>query len=135
VKVDPAQLSSLDRPQHSFLEPLTLNPLATIAYICLGATVLQTWWAGYVRDWWSLSIVDGSGSENEKRLEKAIIDRQKIKVCFPRPNSPIPDFRHNRPGFHDCMACDGRRFHHLSWPVDFVRRAILLVRMCHFIGV
>lgn len=78
LRVDPAQLSSLDRPQHPFLEPLTLNPLTTIVYICLGAAVLQTWWAGYVRDWLSLMTI--KGSENEKRLEKAIVNRQKTKA-------------------------------------------------------
>ncbi|KAF9452115.1 hypothetical protein P691DRAFT_661617 [Macrolepiota fuliginosa MF-IS2] len=78
VQIDPAQSSSLDRPQHSFLEPLTINPLSTLVYVCLGAAVLQGWWAGYMRDWWSLSILEGS--ESEKRLEKAITDRQKIKA-------------------------------------------------------
>ncbi len=78
VQTDSPQMSSADHPQHPFLDLLTLNPLATLIYICLGAAVLQSWWAGYVRDWWSLSIVEGS--ENEKRLEKAVIDRQKIRV-------------------------------------------------------
>ncbi|KAJ3565995.1 hypothetical protein NP233_g7286 [Leucocoprinus birnbaumii] len=78
VRVDPSQLSSLDRPQHPFLEPLTLNPLTTIAYVCLGAAALQTWWAGYMREWWSLTVI--AGSENEKRIEKAMVDGQKIRA-------------------------------------------------------
>lgn len=80
IQIDPAQYSSLDRPQHPFLEALTNNPLSTLIYICCGVAVLQAWWAGYVRDWWCLTLIDGS--QNEKRLEKAMIDRQKIKVCF-----------------------------------------------------
>ncbi|KXN83813.1 Phosphatidylinositol-glycan biosynthesis class F protein [Leucoagaricus sp. SymC.cos] len=78
VRVDPAQLSSLDRPQHPFLEPLTLNPLTTIIYICSGAAVLQTWWAGYIRNWWSHNNIDDS--ENEQRLEKTLVDRHKVQA-------------------------------------------------------
>lgn len=77
IPIDLAQLSSLDRPQHPFLDPLTLSPLTTTLYICFGAAILQSWWAGYIREWWSLILVDGS--ENEQ-LEKVLLDRQKIKV-------------------------------------------------------
>ncbi|KAL9709201.1 Glycosylphosphatidylinositol (GPI) anchor assembly protein [Leucoagaricus gongylophorus] len=77
IPIDLAQLSSLDRPQHPFLDPLTLSPLTTTLYICFGAAILQSWWAGYIREWWSLILVDGS--ENEQ-LEKVLLDRQKIKA-------------------------------------------------------
>jgi len=70
VSVNSAQLSSLDRPQHPFLEPLTLNPLMTTLYICFGAAILQSWW----------SLVLADGSKNEQ-LEKAFANRRKIKVC------------------------------------------------------
>jgi len=78
ISVNSAQLSSLDRPRHPFLEPLTLNPLTTTLYICFGAAILQSWWAGYIREWWSLVLADGSKNE---QLEKAFANRQKIKVC------------------------------------------------------
>jgi len=79
ISVNPAQLSSLDHPQHPFLEPLTLNPLTTTLYICFGAAILQSWWAGYIREWWSLVLVDRSSNE---QLEKAFANQQKIKVCI-----------------------------------------------------
>lgn len=127
VQADLEQISSTDHPQHPFLEALTLNPLATLVYICLGAAVLQSWWAGYVRDWWSLSIVEGS--ENEKRLQKAIIDRQKLRVRLrgnhrsPLTSNPVI------PGIYDCMACHNRHFYIFTWFIDFIRRTLHLVRL------
>lgn len=110
VQIDPTQHSSLDRPQHPFLEPLTSSPLSTLVYICVGATVLQGWWAGYVRDWWSLSVIEGS--ENEKRLEKAIIDRQKIEVRFTTYTLP-PTFNSVNQAFTN------------AWLATFVASAII----------
>ncbi|KAF9484298.1 hypothetical protein BDN70DRAFT_989748 [Pholiota conissans] len=73
-----AQISSRDRPQHPFLEPLTRNPTATLFYICAGAIVLQSWWGGWMREWWlQLGI---QGTEEEKRTEKATYDRQKMTI-------------------------------------------------------
>lgn len=132
VKVDPAQLSSLDRPQHSFLEPLTLNPSATIVYICIGAAVLQSWWAGYIRDWWSLIQIEGS--ENEKRIEQAIAKRQKVKVRVTEPSGVHPDTHYHRLGIYKGMACNARWIHHFSRRIGSIWRTILLVRihLCMF---
>ncbi|KAJ7641435.1 GPI biosynthesis protein family Pig-F-domain-containing protein [Roridomyces roridus] len=47
--VDEIRLTSRDRPQHSFLDALTLSPTATLAWICIGAVVLQSWWGGWLR--------------------------------------------------------------------------------------
>jgi phosphatidylinositol glycan class F len=78
IEIDPAQLSSLDHPQHPFLDPLTKSPLSTLVYICFGTAVLQSWWAGYVRNWWARTVV--YGSDSQRRLDKAMIGRQKVKV-------------------------------------------------------
>jgi phosphatidylinositol glycan class F len=83
IEIDPAQLSSLDHPQHPFLDALTKSPLSTLVYICFGTAVLQSWWAGYVRDWWAQTVL--YGPETERRLDKAMIDRQKVKVRLTHP--------------------------------------------------
>ncbi|KAF9531176.1 GPI biosynthesis protein family Pig-F-domain-containing protein [Crepidotus variabilis] len=71
---DPTQLTSRDKPQHPFLEPLTLNPTATLLWICFGAAVLQTWWASWLRKWWL--DIGLRGSDAEKRVERQQYDGQ-----------------------------------------------------------
>lgn len=75
---DRVQVSSRDRPQHPFLEALTAHPTSTLFSICLGGTILQSWWAGWTRDWWlTLGI---RGTSDEKRMERAFHDGQKFNV-------------------------------------------------------
>ncbi|KAF9262789.1 hypothetical protein L218DRAFT_980405 [Marasmius fiardii PR-910] len=76
-EVDETKLTSRDRPQHPFLEGLTLNPALTAATICGGAIVLQSWWGGFVRDWW----VDYSlrGNEGDRKIEKNKVERFKVR--------------------------------------------------------
>jgi len=47
----PLQKSSVDRPQHPFLEPLTASPSLTLAWMCSGVAAIMPWWAGYMRVW------------------------------------------------------------------------------------
>jgi len=47
------QRSSLDRPQHPFLAPLTANPALTVLWVCAGTFIINMWWAGWVRLWWA----------------------------------------------------------------------------------
>ncbi|KAJ7608422.1 GPI biosynthesis protein family Pig-F-domain-containing protein [Roridomyces roridus] len=49
--IDESQLTSRDRPQHPFLDALTLSPVATLAWICIGVVVLQGWWGSWMRSW------------------------------------------------------------------------------------
>ena len=63
------QLSSRDRPQHPFLVALTQNPTWTLGCICLGAGLVQSWWAGRVKRW-SLDLFI-RGTEEEKRMQRA----------------------------------------------------------------
>ncbi|KAH9474549.1 Phosphatidylinositol-glycan biosynthesis class F protein [Psilocybe cubensis] len=69
---------SLDQPQHPFLDALTVNPASTLIYICLGAAILQMMWAGTMRDWWLKLGV--RGSEDERRTEIALLNRQKFTI-------------------------------------------------------
>lgn len=47
----PAQVSSKDRPQHHFLDPLTASPVMTLLWICFGAASVTVWWSGWPRIW------------------------------------------------------------------------------------
>ena len=33
------------------MQALTEDPLRTLAWICIGAVILQCWWAGWVKEW------------------------------------------------------------------------------------
>jgi phosphatidylinositol glycan class F len=72
----PQQLSSRDRPQHPFLVALTQNPTWTLACICLGAGLVQSWWAGQVKRW-SLDLFI-QGTKDEKRMQRAFHDSNKL---------------------------------------------------------
>ncbi|KAH9028624.1 GPI biosynthesis protein family Pig-F-domain-containing protein [Lactarius pseudohatsudake] len=57
----PPPARGLDKPQHPFLVPITARPVLTLAWACLGATLLVPWWAGSLRRW----VHDGTlGSRN-----------------------------------------------------------------------
>jgi len=72
---DSAFITSRDRPQHPFLEALTLSPSSTLGCICLGVFILQGWWGGWVRNW----FVDYSlrGTHDEKKLDRVVIEKQR----------------------------------------------------------
>lgn len=103
---DDTPVSSRDRPQHPFLDALTVNPTATLLYICLGAVVLQSWWAGYLRDWWLRLGV--RGTEEERKTEIALLNRQKLSVrnrilSLPLYSEEIADWRIDDP---KCLDSD-----------------------------
>jgi hypothetical protein len=76
---DEALMTSRDKPQHPFIVPLTLSPISTLLCICLGMLVLQAWWGGWVRNW----AIDDMlvGSDDEKRIEKVLLQQQRMTVC------------------------------------------------------
>lgn len=49
----PPQQSSLDKPQHRLLEPITANPVWTLLWLCAGTGACQAWWAGWMRQLWA----------------------------------------------------------------------------------
>lgn len=76
---DPSQMTSRDRPQHPFMEALTLNPVSTLTCICAGSVVLQAWWGGWLRDWSIEYVLEGS--IDEKRTGKALSNQLRTSVC------------------------------------------------------
>ncbi|KAF8622392.1 hypothetical protein AX15_007046 [Amanita polypyramis BW_CC] len=58
---DAAKQSSQDKPQHPFLDALTLSPVSTVAWICAGVVLVQVWWGGWVRAWYIGIVVQNQG--------------------------------------------------------------------------
>ncbi|KAG6872646.1 hypothetical protein C0995_008077 [Termitomyces sp. Mi166 len=77
--VDPELQTSRDRPQHPFLQELTISPVSTLICLCAGVFLLQGWWGGWMRDW----FIDYSlqGSDEQKRLDKIAADKQRGSAC------------------------------------------------------
>ncbi|KAJ7720793.1 GPI biosynthesis protein family Pig-F-domain-containing protein [Mycena metata] len=92
-----AQQTSLDRPQHPFLDALTLDPVATLICVCVGAALLQGWWGGWVRGWGvdyalrrseyalqggrprgEMNKKEEKDAEVERRVERANVDGRKF---------------------------------------------------------
>ena len=75
---DEAFITSRDKPQHPFLEALTLSPVSTLVCICLGVLLVQGWWGGWVRNW----AIDYTleGSHDERRLNKSLVQKQRMTV-------------------------------------------------------
>ncbi|KAI5895005.1 uncharacterized protein SCHCODRAFT_02686473 [Schizophyllum commune H4-8] len=69
----PAQ-TSLDKPTHPFLVPLVVNPTWTLVWMCLGAAVLQLWWAGFMKNWWT-EYTNSENDEYDKAMAKTAHDK------------------------------------------------------------
>lgn len=82
----PPQQSSLDKPQHRLLIPITASPIWTMIWLCMGTAVCQAWWAGWMRTWWANYPRLGftRSGENEEDEEKRLLRRDpaKIPVCI-----------------------------------------------------
>jgi phosphatidylinositol glycan class F len=76
---DESTFTSRDKPQHPFMDALTMRPLLTVVCACVGAAVLQGWWGVWLRAW-SVRLVSGSGvgakegtPESEKESEQLVV--------------------------------------------------------------
>ncbi|KAG7096029.1 hypothetical protein E1B28_006710 [Marasmius oreades] len=71
--------TSRDRPQHPFLEAITVDPAITVATVCVGVGVVQAWWGWFVRGWWVDFSVWGLGGAGggDGRVEKWELERDK----------------------------------------------------------
>ena len=79
---DPSKQSSRDKPQHPFLDQLTMSPVSTMAWICLGVVFVQSWWGGSLRRWYVGTVVGVQGSEEEQRMRRVSMEGQSGKVSF-----------------------------------------------------
>jgi phosphatidylinositol glycan class F len=80
----PEQASSKDRPQHPFLKPLTADPVITLGWLCLGAIIVQVWWAENLRSLWKERDITRTAAAggDEQRVKSSLTEgRQRWKVC------------------------------------------------------
>ncbi|KIO33132.1 hypothetical protein M407DRAFT_241161 [Tulasnella calospora MUT 4182] len=80
----PPPSSSLDRPQHPFLEPITASPVLTLVWLCLGVGVVISWSSGYMRVWVKGETSSRAGNQEDVKSSslatgksKAIMDSYK----------------------------------------------------------
>ena len=126
----------LDKPQHPFLVPITARPVLTLAWACLGATLLVPWWAGSLRSW----VHDGTlGSCSIELRLQGDPHKRRVRPCLsylhthspPHPFRPFPNptFLSSLTGHLECVC-----LHRLHCPCaacsnHFVRSAIRSVRL------
>lgn len=70
--------TSQDRPQHPFMEALTISPILTLACMCVGVAVLQGWWGGWIRSWWITYSLEGT--IEEKKMEGRMLNQRRLTV-------------------------------------------------------
>ncbi|KAK2463340.1 hypothetical protein APHAL10511_004651 [Amanita phalloides] len=77
---DPAKPTSVDKPQHPFLDALTASPASTVAWMCIGVLFVQVWWSGWVRAWYITGIVQsGGGGQEDERMHRVRLQKQRFK--------------------------------------------------------
>ena len=81
----PPQQSSLDKPQHRLLEPITANPVWTLLWLCAGTVACQSWWAGWMRQLWATypHQLEGGGFVTGKDTGGGMGAQGKIQACLP----------------------------------------------------
>lgn len=87
----PPQQSSLDKPQHRLLEPITASPVWTLLWLCAGTSACQAWWGGWMRQFWATyphhggDHGEGSGAGGQAAARGS---EGKIQVCKVISQSP-----------------------------------------------
>jgi hypothetical protein len=89
---------------------LTQNPTWTLACICLGAGLVQSWWARQVRRWWLDLVIQGSTQE-EKRMQSAFHDSKKWTVRITTMNQNYLNFENE----NNNNRCFSKRGQQLFW--------------------
>ena len=74
----PLAVRKTDRPQSEFMETLTADPSLTLCWISVGLTLLQVWWANWVRKWSFKQTV--KGTEVEIKLDRVKFDSLRLTV-------------------------------------------------------
>lgn len=67
-----------DRPQSEFMEVLTADPSLTLCWISLGLTLLEVWWANWMRKWSFEQTA--KGTEIEIRFDRVKFDGLRFTV-------------------------------------------------------
>ena len=74
----PLAARTTDRPQSEFMEALTADPSLTLGWISAGLTLLEAWWASWMRKW---SFEQrAKGTEVEIKLDRVRFDGLRFTV-------------------------------------------------------
>ncbi|KAK7683583.1 hypothetical protein QCA50_013421 [Cerrena zonata] len=68
-----------DQAPGDVLTSLTENPLRTVIWTCVGAAVLQVWWATWLQRWHldTQTIIKGSADESAQRAEQKLLRQER----------------------------------------------------------
>ncbi|CCA67396.1 probable Splicing factor 3B subunit 5 [Serendipita indica DSM 11827] len=66
----PPQVSSLDRPQPAWMAPITAWPDLSVAWICVGAAIVQSYWASKAVTWIKQDTIKETGKQDELALRQ-----------------------------------------------------------------
>jgi len=72
----PLAVRKTDRPQSDFMEALTADPSLTLVWIAAGLTLLEVWWASWMRQW-SFEMT-AKGSEVDIKLNRARVEGLRV---------------------------------------------------------
>lgn len=75
---DSTVISSLDRPQSPFLDDLTRSPTVTLFSLCVGAFIIQTWWADWLKRSWINTVTHASLEDNIREKYPSVGKRAKV---------------------------------------------------------
>ena len=81
------------KPPRDIAQVLTESPVRTVAWICVGALILQSWWASWVRQW-SVEVQtkkkEGESRDSlQRHAESYEWRKQRVLVCSSRtPQRP-----------------------------------------------
>ncbi|OSD00497.1 hypothetical protein PYCCODRAFT_1371063 [Trametes coccinea BRFM310] len=67
-----------DRPKRDIVQLLTEDPVRTVAWVCAGALILQTWWASWVKAW-TVELRDQASSRPGGGSDSAELAKQKLE--------------------------------------------------------
>jgi phosphatidylinositol glycan class F len=79
------QATSLDRPQHPFLNPVTANPAASVFTVSLGVLGIVVWWSGWVRLWWALEKKAARIDDSNERIRAKLLVSRRLDSCICDP--------------------------------------------------
>jgi hypothetical protein len=123
----PPPARGLDKPQHPLLAPITARPVLTLAWACLGATLLIPWWAGSLRRW----AHDGTLGPRTVQMRLAgDPHKQRVRSALspPFPHLPISS---THAGHLECLRLHCIRRSGAACSNRFVRGAIHPVSLLH----
>ena len=76
----PLAARTTDRPQSEFMEALTADASLTLGWISAGLTLLEVWWANWMREWSFEQRARGTDSEVKIKLDRVRFDGLRFTV-------------------------------------------------------